>query len=293
MKKLQKLIAVSLLLMMTVLSTTKAFAQESKVLKVASHLPPMTDIVELAGENLPEGYTIELVQVSDNIQYNEAVMNDEALASFAQHMPFMEMFNQQHDGDLVSVQPIYNAIVGFYAPEYQSMDEIQDGAEIAIPSDPTNMSRALLILEDYDLIELDDAADIHPTLEDITENPRDFKFTEVDLVNLAAAYEDGVDLVFSYPTFIEPLELTTDDALFLEEDTENLFAQTLVVREGNKDSDEVKALVEAFTSQPVRDFVDELVAKGGYINAITANEEEESADVKDDAEGETDEVSEE
>src|SRR5699024_4045035 len=109
---------------------------------------------ELAAEVVEEPYTIELVEVSDNIQYNEAVLNDEADASFAQHEPFMEVFNEERNGDLVAIQPIYNAVVGFYAPEYESIEDIEDSAEVAIPSDMTNEARALHILDAQGLIDV-------------------------------------------------------------------------------------------------------------------------------------------
>lgn len=249
---------------LNVFAATQVQAQEKTVLKIASHLPPMTDIVELASEVIVEPYEIELVEVSDNIQYNEALLNDEVYANFAQHQPFMEIFNENNEGDLVAVQGIYNARVGFYAPEFKSIEEITDGAEVAIPSDPTNMARALLILESYDLISLKEGVGFKATLDDVEENPKNLTFTEVDLLNLTAAYEDGVDLVFNYPTYIAKIDLKPEDALFLEQDPENTFAIQLVVREGNKDSEETKALIDAFTSQEVYDFLAEL-AKEGHL----------------------------
>ena len=195
--------------------TSVTYAQEETVLKVASQVPPMTDIVELAAEAIEEPYTIELVEVTDNVQYNEAVFNDEAYASFAQHMPFMEMFNKEKEADLVAIQPIYNAVVGFYSPVYKSIDDIEEGAEVAIPSDPTNEARALLILAHYGLIELPEDIGLFPTVDDIVENPHQLKFTTLEVGNTPAAYEDGVELVFSYPTYIAKLDLTPADALFL------------------------------------------------------------------------------
>lgn len=246
----------------------KVSAQEETVLKVASHLPPMTDIVEIANEVIAEPYSIELVEVSDNIQYNEALLNDEVYANFAQHKPFMEMFNENNEGDLVAIQGIYNALVGFYAPEYKSIEEIEDGAEVAIPSDPTNMARALLILDSYDLISLKEGVGFKATVDDIEENPKNLVFTEVDLLNLTGAYEDGVDLVFNYPTYIAKVGLKPENALILEKDPENTFAIQVVVREGNKDKEATKALVEAFTSQEVYDFLDELAKEGHLIPAF-------------------------
>lgn len=241
-------------------TATESTTSEDTVIKVASHTTPMTDIVELAAEAVEEPYTIELLEVSDNIQYNEAVLNDEVDASFAQHEPFMEVFNEERDGDLVAIQPIYNAIVGFYAPKYESIGDIEDGAEVAIPSDMTNEARALHILDAQGLIDVPDETFV--TVDDITENDKNLTFTHVDLLNLNASYEDGVDLVFNYPTYISEIGLTPSDALFLEEDESNRFAIQLVTREGNIDSDKINALKAAFTSQEVYDYLEELAANG-------------------------------
>lgn len=241
-------------------ATESAASSEDTVIKVASHTTPMTDIVELAAEVVKEPYTIELVEVSDNIQYNEAVLNDEADASFAQHEPFMEVFNEERNGDLVAIQPIYNAVVGFYAPEYESIEDIEDGAEVAIPSDMTNEARALHILDAQGLIDVPDETFV--TVDDITENDKNLNFTHVDLLNLNASYQDGVDLVFNYPTYISEIGLTPEEALFLEEDDSNRFALQIVTREGNADSEKIQALKAAFTSQEVYDYLEELAASG-------------------------------
>lgn len=241
-------------------TASESTTSEDTVIKVASHTTPMTDIVELAAEVVEDPYTIELVEVSDNIQYNEAVLNDEADASFAQHEPFMEVFNEERNGDLVAIQPIYNAVVGFYAPEYESIEDIEDGAEVAIPSDMTNEARALHILDAQGLIDVPDETFV--TVDDITENGKNLNFTHVDLLNLNASYQDGVDLVFNYPTYISEIGLTPEEALFLEEDDSNRFALQIVTREGNADSEKIQALKAAFTSQEVYDYLEELAASG-------------------------------
>ncbi len=241
-------------------TASESTTSEDTVIKVASHTTPMTDILELAAEVVEEPYTIELVEVSDNIQYNEAVLNDEADASFAQHEPFMEVFNEERNGDLVAIQPIYNAVVGFYAPEYESIEDIEDGAEVAIPSDMTNEARALHILDAQGLIDVPDETFV--TVDDITENDKNLNFTHVDLLNLNASYQDGVDLVFNYPTYISEIGLTPEEALFLEEDDSNRFALQIVTREGNANSEKIQALKAAFTSQEVYDYLEELAASG-------------------------------
>ena len=268
-------------------ATSVSAQDEDTVLKVASHLPPMTDVVEIASEVIAEPYSIELVEVSDNIQYNEALLNDEVYANFAQHEPFAEIFNEERDGDLVAIQPIYNAVVGFYSPVYDSVDQIEDGAEVAIPSDITNEGRALLILADHDLITLDEEAGLFPTVDDIVENPLNLEFTHIDLLNLTGAYEDGVELVFNYPTYIASIDLTTDDALILEDEDDNTYAIQLVIREGNLDSEATKALQAAFTSPEVLEFLDELAKEKHLAPAFSLNEED--ADDSDDNSEDADE----
>lgn len=252
-------------------ATESAASSEDTVIKVASHTTPMTDIVELAAKVVEEPYTIELVEVSDNIKYNEEVLNDEVDASFAQHEPFMEVFNEERNGDLVAIQPIYNAVVGFYAPEYESIEDIEDGAEVAIPSDMTNEARALHILDAQGLIDVPDETFV--TVDDITENDKNLNFTHVDLLNLNASYQDGVDLVFNYPTYISEIGLTPEEALFLEEDDSNRFALQIVTREGNADSEKIQALKAAFISQEVYDYLEELAASG-HLEPVFENPSE-------------------
>ncbi|MDE1548234.1 MetQ/NlpA family ABC transporter substrate-binding protein [Jeotgalibaca caeni] len=254
-------------------STDEVVEQEEIVIKVASHLPPMTDIVELAGDVIAEPYTIELVEVSDNIQYNEALLNEEVDANFAQHEPFMEQFNEERDGNLVALQTIYNPIVGFYSPVYDSIEDIEDGAEVAIPSDGTNEARALLVLDSHGVLTVDpEVSAFAVTVDDIIDNPHNLTFTHIDLLNLTSAYEDGVPLVFNYPTYIDKIGLKTEDALLLENDDSYTFALQVIAREDNQDSPEIKALLEAFTSKEVHDYLDELSEIGHLEPAFEVSE---------------------
>ena len=261
------------ILMLAACGSEEETQQEDNEITVVAQTTPMTDVVEIVAENIEEPYTVKLVEVADNIQYNEAVFNDEADASFAQHEPFMEQFNEESDADLVAMEEIYNAIVGFYSPVYDSIDELEDGAEVAIPSDPTNEARALMILDEAGIITLADDVTFEASVDDIEENPKDLQFTHIDLLNLSASYEDGIPLVFNYPTYIEPIGLTPEDAVLLEDDDENTFALRVVTREGNADSDKIKALNKAFTSQEVYDFLDELAEKAHLEPAFEPGEE--------------------
>lgn len=220
---------------------------------IASQSEPLTDMVEKAAEVIEEPYTMELLQVNDNIQYNEATFNDEVDGSLAQHELYMESFNEEAGADLVAIQPAYISNVGYYSPVYESIEEIEDGAEVAIPSDPPNEARALHILDGAGLITLDEDVGIEAQVGDIVENPLNLTFTHVDLFNLTAAYEDGVELVFEHPNFIENIGLYPKDAILLEDKDEKRFAFQLVTREGKADSEKMQAAKKALTSQEVYD----------------------------------------
>lgn len=145
------------------------------------------------------------------------VSSKEADASFAQHKPFMEKYNKERKANLVDLQPIYDAKVGFYSKKYKEVKDIPNGTKVAIPNDISNEGRALAILEEQGLIKLKDGVGVNGTTKDVVENPKDFQWLKVDLLNLSEAYsESKVSLVYNYPTYISKIGLKPSDALFLE-----------------------------------------------------------------------------
>lgn len=181
----------------------------------------------------------------------------------------MEQYNEANDGNLVQLQPMYDAIVVFYSSVYDTVDDIEEGAEVALPSDTSSQARALLMLEAEDLVSLDDSVErTRVTIKDVTENPLNLKFTEGDLLNLTTAYEDGVELVFDLPTYIASIGLTPDDAVFIEDTSAMTFAISLVGNADDQDSEATKALIDAFTSQAVYDYLVELSDKNHLYPAF-------------------------
>lgn len=237
-------------------STTK---ESDRIIKVASQAPPMTDVVKLAAEVAKkDGWEIQLVQVNDNVAYNDMVSSKEADASFAQHQPYMEKYNSEKGTNLVALQPIYNAKVGFYSKEYKDASEIPNGTKVAIPNDVSNEGRALAILAEQGLISLKEGVGVNGTLKDVVENPKSFEWLSVDLLNLAEAYsEPNVSLVYNYPTYIAKIGLQPKDALFLEKEIDGRFAIQLVAREDNQNSEKIQVLLKAMTSDDVRKFLEE------------------------------------
>lgn len=221
-------------------------------IRIASHTEPMTTVIEIATKELEEkGYEVELVLVSDNTAANLALNNKEVDANFFQHVPFMNQFNAANNGTLAGVQPIYNAKVGFYSKNYSSLQELPENASIAIPNDPVNQARALVMLEKQGMITLNNPGP-NSKVADITNTSYEIK--EVDLLTLSHAYEE-VDLVFNYPTYIKAVGLTPNDALFLEDDASHYYAISLVAREDNIDSQKIKDLKAAMTNAEVYNFL--------------------------------------
>lgn len=168
----------------------------------------------------------------------------------------MEEFNRNNDAELVPIVPIYFANYGVYSKQYNSMDELPEGAVIAIANDVSNIDRSLALLAQHDVITLQEKTGPYYTKADIVDNPKNYKFEEVDLLMLARMYDDA-DAVFLYPAYAAPLGLTPKSDAILTEGIENDFAITLVARKDNAESESIQKLAEAMTSPEVRKFLEE------------------------------------
>lgn len=230
---------------------------EPTTLKVASLIPPMTDMLELVKPMLAEeGIELEVVVLGDNVQPNAALAAKEVDANFFQHVPYMEEFNRSNDANLVPITPIYFANYGVYSKEFSSIDDLPEGATVTIANDISNIDRSLSLLAQHGVITLGEKQDNYYTKADITENPKNLVFEEVDLLMLARTYDDA-DAVVMTPAYAAPLGLTPKSDALLTEGTENDFAITLVAREDNQDDEAIQKLAEALTSDAVREFLEE------------------------------------
>src|SRR5690606_11517062 len=159
-------------------------------------------------EVIDDGYTIELVPVSDYVQPNVLLQNSEIDANLVQFVPFMEEFNEKNDANLVGAQPVYSTVVACDSKTLASLDDPPDGGSVVIPNDKANAARALQMLADNDIVTLDPAVERYAArVDDITENPRNLAITQVDLLQLNTAYDEA-DVVFNLPSFARQLDLT-------------------------------------------------------------------------------------
>ncbi len=230
-------------------------AAETATLRVGAVTSPATDIVEAAAEEIADGYEIELVEVGDYVTINNMLAAGDIDANFSQHEPYMNEFNEKNDASLTAVQPVYNFVIAFYSQTLSDIGDLPEGATVAIPNDSSNTARALKLLADAGIIDLDPDVDPYAaTLDDVTANPQDLQFLQLEINQLNTAYDEA-DLVFQWPSHIAALGLTPqDDGLLTELD--DRFALQLVVPGEDADSDSTAALVDAFTSDAVRDIID-------------------------------------
>lgn len=228
-----------------------------QTLKVATLIPPMTDILDIVKPLLQkDGINLEVVVLSDNVQPNDALANKEVDANFFQHVPYMKQYNENKGSNLVAIQPIYDAIYGAYSKKYKSIDQLPEGAVIAIANDPSNIGRSLQMLAQAGMITLKDGVGMNATQADITSNPKKFEFKEVDLLMLARMYDEA-DLVAMTPAYAKPLNLTPVKDALVTEKADSTFAITLVAREDNKDSAAIQKLKERMAGPEVKKFLED------------------------------------
>jgi D-methionine transport system substrate-binding protein len=213
-----------------------------------------------------QGITLEIKEFTDYVQPNVQLSEKNLDANFFQHQPYLDDQNQKNGSDLVSVAAVHVEPFGAYSKKIKSIDELADGAKVAIPNDATNGGRALILLAKNGLIKLKDDTNITATQADITENKKNLKIIELDAAMLGRQL-DEVDLALINTNYALEADLVpTKDALFIE-GTDSPYANILVARPDNKDSDAIKKLVAALNSPEAKAFIEEQY-KGSIIPAF-------------------------
>ena len=242
-------------------STAKS---DDKTITVAATPSPHAEILNNAVKPLleKEGYTLEVKEFTDYVQPNTVTEEGEVDANYFQHITYLNNFNEEKGTHLVSVANVHYEPFGLYPGKTKSLDALADGATVAVPNDATNEARALLLLQDAGLIKLADGAGINATTNDIVENPKNLKLHEVEAATVPNVVAD-VDIACINGNYAIPAGFKTSDALATESATSlaaEAYANVLVVKDGNQDSDKIKALVKALTSDEVRTYINDTYA---------------------------------
>ena len=235
-------------------------AAETVTLKVAASPTPHAEILAQVVDVLAEqGIELVVTEYGDYVVPNTAVEEGAEDANFFQHAPYLESFNAENGTHLVSVAPIHYEPMGIYPGMTASLEELPDGATIAVPNDVTNEARALQLLAAQGLIEIDPAAGLNATPNDITSNPKNLQFKEMEAAMLPQIVGE-VDLAIINSNFalqggLNPAEdsLASEDAA---SEAAQTFANIIVVKEGSEENAAVLALIEALQSDAVREFIE-------------------------------------
>jgi D-methionine transport system substrate-binding protein len=240
-------------LSMALFAAAPATAAEKLV--VAATQVPHAEILAFVKPALAkEGVDLDIKVFSDYVQPNVQLVDKQVDLNFFQHQPYLDTFNQDRKANLVAIAKVHVEPFGAYSRKIRKVSELKSGATVAIPNDPTNGGRALLLLQKQGLIKLKDPKNIRATPLDVTENPRKLKFQELEAAMLPRALDD-VDLALINTNYALQAGLVpTRDALFIE-GADSPYVNVLVARPDNKDKPAVQKLVKALHTPELKQFI--------------------------------------
>ena len=280
---MKKLIAAALtgaLVLGTVGTSVVFAADDDKTITVAASETPHSEILEAAKPILEEeGYDLEVTVFDDYVQPNEVVESGDFDANYFQHIPYLNSFNEEKGTHLVNAGGIHYEPFGIYPGTKSSLDDIADGDTIAVPNDTTNEARALLLLQDNGIIKLKDGAGLEATVNDIEENPYNVEIVEIAAEQVARVAEETSYIVLNGNYALQAGYSVSKDALAYEtSDSEaaKTYVNVIAVKEGNENSDKIKALVDVLKSDEIKDFINEK-----YDGAVIPFEDSDDAEAED------------
>ena len=273
-------------------STSEAASEEATsdlagtTLKVAASPTPHAEILNAVKDILAEqGITLEVVEFSDYVQPNLVTESGEVDANYFQHGPYLESFNEENGTHLVSVGAIHYEPFGIYPGKSSDLENIADGAVIAVPNDTTNEARALLLLQDNGIITLKDGAGLTATVTDIAENPYNVEIVELEAAQVPRVVSETAYVVMNGNYALQAGFSVAKDALAYEKsDSEaaKTYVNIIAVKEGNEESDAIKALVEVLKSDDIKNYINET-----YDGAVVPFEEDAEAESESESAEET------
>lgn len=234
---------------------------DNKKITVAASATPHAEILEEAKTLLKDkGYELEVKVFDDYVQPNNVVESGEFDANYFQHVPYLEQFNEEKGTHLVVAGKIHYEPFGIYPGTKKDLKDIAKGDKIAVPNDTTNEARALLLLQDNGIIKLKDGAGIKATVNDIEENPNNIEIVELEAAQVPRVVNEVAYVVLNGNYALEANYTVKKDALAYEKsDSEaaKTYVNVIAVKEGNENSEKIKALVDVLKSDSIKKFINE------------------------------------
>lgn len=239
----------------------------SKVIKVGATPVPHSEILNAIKDDLAaKGYTLEVVEFTDYVTPNIALNDGQIDANFFQHVPYMESFAKDKGLKLVSAGKVHVEPLGLYSKKFKSVEELPEGATIAIPNDPSNGGRALILLQSKGLIKLKADAGLEATEADIAENPKKFVFKALEAAQLPRTLQDVDASIINGNYALESKLNPVKDSILLE-GADSPYANIVTVVQGHENDEKIKVLVETLQSEKVKKFIAEKY-NGGVVPAF-------------------------
>jgi len=244
--------------------TSAGSAAEEVTIVVGATPTPHAEILnEVVADLATQGITLTVQEFTDYVLPNTALNDSDLDANFFQHRPYLDSFNEENGTKLVGLAPIHYEPLGIYPGKTASIDALKDKAQVAVPNDPTNEARALLLLQDNGLITLKSDAGLEATKNDIEKNPKNLEIIEIEAAQVPKSLQDVDIAVINGNYAIEAGLNAATDALAKEEQDSlaaTTFANLIVVREGDETRPEIQALVTALQSDKIKKFIEEKYA---------------------------------
>jgi len=235
-------------------------------LKVGASPVPHAEILNAVKPMLEdEGINLDIIEFADYNQPNLRLADKDLDANYFQHIPYLESFSKDHKLDLTYTAKVHIEPMGVYSNKIKDLKDLKEGAEIAIPNDPTNAGRALIILEQAGLLKIKDGVGINATIYDITE--KKVKITELEAATLPRVLQDVDAAVINSNYALQANLVPTEDSLALESAADNPYVNILAIRKGDENRPELKKLADDLNSPEVKKFIEEEY-KGAVIPAF-------------------------
>ncbi|MFC5667865.1 MetQ/NlpA family ABC transporter substrate-binding protein [Kitasatospora misakiensis] len=250
-------------------NSDSASSDPNAPLTVVASPTPHGQILKYVKDNLADkaGLKLNVKEVTDYVTPNTAVQDGSADANYFQHVPYLEDFNKKRGTDIVSVETVHLEPLGVYSKKVKAIAELADGATIGLPNDATNEGRALKLLADNKLITLKDGAGTAATPADVTGNPKNFKWKELEAAQLPRSIADLDAAVINGNYALDSGLKPATDAVVLEKADGNPYANILAVKKGKENDPRVKKLAELLHSPEVKKFIDDTF-QGSVIPAF-------------------------
>lgn len=234
-------------------------SKSNGTIKVAASATPHAEILEEAKPILEkQGWELEVTVFNDYVQPNLVVESGEFDANYFQHIPYLDQFNIENDTHLVNAGGIHYEPFGIYPGTKSDLSELAAGDTIAVPNDTTNEARALLLLQDNGIITLKDGVGLEATVNDIAENPNDIEILELEAAQVSRVVQEVAFVVLNGNYALEAgFSVGNDSVAYEKSDSEaaKTYVNVIAVKEGNENSEAIKALVDVLKSDEITDFI--------------------------------------